>query len=92
MNKKLAEIKFRGHFYLNEKDISNLWEMFMEYGLSRGGAKHRSSANHYFLQSICQNFSVEWMTWHRKMTKELKKIIKEDYPQLMVQNKEFEYQ
>lgn len=82
--------KFLNHFKLTEKDFTHLWSLFLEYGMTRGEAKHRSKANHYYLQGIGQYLSVGWKTWNKNLTPELKEIIVEKYPQLMVQNKQFE--
>lgn len=96
-NKITPEIKARGegatfqeYFKLSDEDMSYLWSLFMEFGMTREAAPHRSRGNHYFLQGIGQYHSVEWGTWGEHVTKELREIIKARFPQLMVQNKDFE--
>lgn len=81
--------KFCKHFSLSEKQYDHIWKLFLEYGMTRGEAPHRSRANHYFLQGISEHYVVEWHEWKSKMTKELKDIIKTEYPQLMVTDKTF---
>ena len=77
-------------FKVTEEQLSELWEVFMEYGMTKGEAEHRSKANHYFLQGICQYHSVEWKTWNKKLTPFVKNLIETKFPQFMVQNKKFE--
>lgn len=90
MKKQNIDVDFLTFFKLTEKDLSDLWELFMDYGLTKGADNHRSSGNHYFLQGICQYHSVEWNSWGKKLTPGLLDIIKTKYPQLMVQNRKFE--
>lgn len=79
--------KFKAKYNLSDIDFSNLWELFLEYGMTRGEAPHRSRANHYYLQGISEHLEIEWSCWKGNMTKELKAIIKEKYPQLMITDK-----
>lgn len=81
---------FQKHFNLSEEDLSYLWNLFLAHGMTHGEAVDRSKGNHYFLQGICQYYSVEWETWNKKLTKAVRDVIETKYPQLMVQNKEFE--
>lgn len=82
--------KFKDTYNLTEDDIAYLWKLFMDYGHPNGVDKHRSSGNHYFLQGIGQWCTLEYNSWKSKMTKELKDIIKEKYPQLMVNDWTFD--
>lgn len=79
--------RFKKKYNLSEKDWSDLWGLFLEYGMTGGSRPHRSTANHYFLQGISEHLEVEWDSWKSKITKELKEIIKNRYPQLMVTDK-----
>lgn len=74
-------------YNLSNLQYDYLWELFMEYGMTNGSAPHRSPANHYYLQGISEHNVIEWHTWKSKMTSELKKIISQKYPQLMVTDK-----
>lgn len=93
-NQKLVEAiekpTFQDKYKLTDLDLSYLWELFMEYGMTRGEAEHRTKGNHYFLQGICQYHSIEWKTWKSKLSTQVKELIKTKYPQLMVQDKSFE--
>ena len=82
--------RFCKHFQLTTKQYGRVWELFIEYGMSRGEAPHRSTANHYFLQGMTEHYVVEWHEWESRMTKELKGIIRKEYPQLMVTDKTFQ--
>ncbi len=87
MRKEKDREGFKKAFNLTDNDLTEIGNLFMNYGHPNGIDKHRSPANHYFLQGIWQWQSVEFKSWKSKMTKELKEIIKEKYPQLMVQDK-----
>lgn len=80
---------FFNFFKVTEEQLSELWEVFIEYGMTKGEAEHRSKANHYFLQGICQYHSVEWNTWNKKLTPFVRNLIKTKFPQFMVQNKKW---
>jgi len=84
------ERDFNKHFNLSENDHSKLWNLFLEHGMTRGEAFHRTKGNHYYLQAICQYHSVEWKTWKSKLSPFVKNLIETEYPQLMVQDKSFE--
>lgn len=86
-----CEALLKEHFNLTDEDLSYLWELFMEYGMTRGEAPHRTRGNHYFLQGICEHIVVEWKEWNKKLSPELKKIITEKYPQLMTNHTDFEW-
>lgn len=75
---------FLNKFGLSTEEYDYIWTLFLEYGMTRGEAPHRSPANHYFLQGISEHYIVEWHCWKGKMTKELKKIIKERFPFFMI--------
>ena len=79
--------QFKEKYNLSDKDWTYLWDLFMEYGMTRGEASHRSKANHYYLQGICEHLEIEWHSWRCKITKELKFILQFKYPQLMVTDK-----
>lgn len=84
---------FLKHFNLTENDMSILWAMFMDYGMNGNPdlkEPHRTKGNHYFLQGIGQYHSVEWETWVDHLSPYVKQFIEQHYPQLMVQNREFE--
>jgi|GEM_PF-4928280 hypothetical protein len=51
---------------------------------------NRTPSNHYFLQGILEHLAVEWSTWNEGMSKVLKDIIQTEFPQLMVQDREYE--
>lgn len=87
---KEKETEFKSHFNLSDTDLSYLWELFMEYGMTRGEGEGRTKGNHYFLQGICQYQSVEFKSWGKKLSAPVLNVIKEKYPQLMVQDKQFE--
>ena len=48
------------------------------------------TGHHYFLQGILEHLAVEWSTWNEGMSKVLKDIIQTEFPQLMVQDREYE--
>ncbi|WP_139368945.1 hypothetical protein [Elizabethkingia meningoseptica] len=79
--------QLKNKYNLSDLEYDYLWKLFMEYGMTSGEAPHRSPANHYYLQGISEHNVIEWHTWKSKMTSELKKIISEKYPQLMVTDK-----
>lgn len=83
---KLRE-EFKRKYLLNDIAWQDLWYLFLEYGMTGGEAPHRSRANHYFLQGVCEHLEIEWHSWKSKMTKDLKEIIEQQYPQLMVTDK-----
>lgn len=82
--------KFLAHFNLEQSDLDYLWGLFVDFGMTKGDGENRTKGNHYFLQGICQYLSVEYKTWGNKLSPNIKEIIKTKYPQLMVQNKNFE--
>jgi len=90
LDRYLTVIAFKKHFKLTDRDLSYLWELFMEYGMTRGEGENRTKGNHYFLQGICQYNSVEFKTWGKFLSKNVLQILKDNYPQLMVQDKQFE--
>lgn len=79
-------------YNLSEKDWDRLTELWSIYGMraSNNEMENRTPSNHYFLQGILEHLSIEWKTWNGGMSKPLKDIIKTEFPQLMVQDKEFE--
>lgn len=87
---KKNETAFKAHFKITDQDLSILWCLFMEYGMTKGEGENRTKGNHYYLQGIVQYQSVEFKTWGSKLSPYVKEFIKTKYPQLMVQNKEFE--
>lgn len=89
-NRKELSDDFYSHFKVSDTDLSYLWDLFMEHGMTRGEAQHRTKGNHYFLQGICQYHSVEWQTWKDKLSPIVTEVITNQYPQFMVQNKTFE--
>lgn len=81
---------FFKHYNVTEDQMSYLWEVFMLYGMTKGPGKGRSTGNHYFLQGLCQYHCVEWNTWKKDLTPFVKDLIKTEFPQFMVQDKQFE--
>lgn len=71
--------------------MSKLWNMFMDFGLTKGKAPHRSGGNHYFLQGITEHMVVEYDTWKEHLTPEVLNIIDKDYPQLKTTNTSFRW-
>lgn len=93
-DKQLCEEQFLAHFNMTRDDLTILWRWFMEYGMTKGQDQrlpHQNKANHYFLQEICQYYTVDWPGWNRKMTEELKVLIEHFYPQLKAKIKKFEW-
>ena len=93
-DKYQCEKEFLEHFNLTKDDLSILWRWFLEYGMTivQNDQKHnRNKANHYFLQEICERYTIDWKGWERKLSKELKVLITNLYPQLMTNSKEFEW-
>lgn len=82
--------RFLNHFNMTDADLTYIGQLFMRYGHPDGIDTYRTKANHYYLQGIWQYCSVEYKSWKSKLSKELHAIIKEKYPQLMVQDKQFE--
>ena len=89
--KEECEKAFMQHYNLTESDMSYLWKLFMNYGMTKGEADYRSHGNHAYLEAISQNYCLEYDTWSKLMTPKLKKILHEKYPQLLVNDKQFEY-
>lgn len=81
---------FKDHFGLTDDNLMELWNLFMEYGMTRGEGKDRTKGNHYFLQGIVQYGSIEFKSWGKKLSKPVLDVIQSKYPQLMVQDKQFE--
>lgn len=77
-------------YSLTKKDWGRLTDLWSIYGM-RGDSEpeNRSPANHYFLQGILEHLTVEWVTWAYGITPGLMEIIKSEFPQLMVEDKEF---
>jgi len=78
---------FRKKFNLEcEKKYSRLFNLWMIYG--NNGIKH-TNTGHYFIQEVIEHNFVDWKGWNKKLHPELKEIIKNDYPELMTNCKEF---
>ena len=89
-NSKLeSQQAFLEAFNLTVKDLDYLLKLFLRYGMTKGEAEYRSPANHIFLQGVCQNFQLTYDTWSSKMTPQLKKILHEKYPQLLIDSDKF---
>lgn len=85
-------MKFKEKYNLSDSDLTYLWNVFMDYGMTRSNQREQSKANHYFLQGICEHSILDWKNWNKKLTPTVRKIITEKYPQLMVNDKSFEGQ
>lgn len=81
---------FKEKYNLSDNDMTLLWEMFIEFGMTKGEAPHRSKGNHYFLQAIGQYNTLEWHCLKDKLTPFVATVIRKLYPQLMVTDKSFE--
>ncbi|REC56983.1 hypothetical protein DRF62_02155 [Chryseobacterium piscium] len=93
-NKQECKEQFLEHFKMTEEDLSVIWRWFLEYGMTRGqneNKPHQCRANHYFLQEISERFTVNWKEWNKKLSPELKILVINLYPQLMVKNYDFEW-
>lgn len=93
-DKSQCEKEFLEHFKMTREDLKILWRWFLEYGMTVGQndpKPHRNKANHYFLQEICERYTVDWKGWNKKLTPELKVLVTNMYPQLMTNNKQFEW-
>jgi hypothetical protein len=88
-SKEEAKQAFLSHFNLTEKDFKTIHKLFLSFGMSKGEADYRSHENHSYLQLICENFSVDYDAFSKGITPKLKKILHKDYPQLLVQNKNY---
>lgn len=80
---------FRKHFNLldDEKYYKRMCELWMLFG--NYGEKHRPSG-HYFIQEIIEHNFVDWHGWKSKLHPDLKEIIKNEFPQLMVTFKKYQ--
>ncbi|WAX17063.1 hypothetical protein PF672P2_00045 [Parabacteroides phage PF672P2] len=77
-------------YQLTKNDWNRLTILWHIHGM-RGDSEpeNRSPANHYFLQGILEHLSIEWETWKYGITPVLADAIKNEFPQLMVEDKEF---
>jgi hypothetical protein len=80
--------KFRKHMNLEDdfKYFTRMGELWRLFG--NNGAKHRPSG-HYFIQEIIEHNFVDWHGWKSKLHHDLKDIIKNEFPQLMVTFKKY---
>jgi len=83
------ETLFRKHLDLTDdvkyyKRLGELWRIF-----GNNGEKHRPSG-HYFIQEIIEHNFVDWNGWKSKLHPDLKKIIKNEFPQLMTTFKDYQ--
>jgi hypothetical protein len=79
-------------YNLSEKDWDRLTQLWHSYGMrtSKNDMSNRTPSNHYFLRGILEHLAVEWSTWNEGMSKVFKDIIQTEFPQLMVQDREYE--
>lgn len=79
---------FRKAIGLTDDDqyFTRMGELWREFG--NNGPKHRPSG-HYFIQEIIEHNFVDWHGWKIKLHPDLKEIIKNEFPQLMVTFKKY---
>lgn len=78
-------------YSLSEKDWNRLTELWDRYGMrAKYIGPERTKSNHYFLQGILEHLALEWSNWSLGMSEELRTIIEKEFPQLKVDDKEFE--
>lgn len=86
-----AQPLLKAKYNLSEKYWDRLLQLWHKYGM-RGESEpeNRTPSNHYFLQGILEHLAIEWSNWSSKMSQPLKDVIKTEFPQLMVDDREFE--
>ncbi|BCA49865.1 hypothetical protein [Bacteroides thetaiotaomicron] len=78
-------------YNLSDKDWDRLTELWHTYGMRHtGDMSNCTPSNHYYLQGILEHLAIEWDSWNEGMSNPLKDIIQAEFPQLMVQDREFE--